>query len=77
MKGRTRPNGTGSAYKRGKTWTAIITVGWKETPTGRAQAVRRTKGGFSTKREALEYCQTLRNAPKTAPKLSMQEIYDA
>lgn len=77
MKGRTRPNGTGTAYKRGKTWTACITVSWKTTPTGRAQAVRRTKGGFPTKREALAYCETLRTAPKTVRKLTMQEIYDA
>ncbi len=76
MKGRTRPNGAGSAYKRGKSWTAIVTIAWKTTPTGRSQAVRRTKGGFSTKRDALAYCETLRNAPKTAAKLTMREIFD-
>jgi len=77
MKGRTRPNGAGSAYKRGKSWTAIVTVGWKTTPTGRAQAVRRTKGGFSTKRDALAYCQQLQAAPKDKPKLTLQQVYDA
>ena len=75
MKVRTRPNGTGTAYKRGRTWTACITVGWKVTDTGRAQAIRKTKGGFKTKRDALEYCQTLRNAPKTVRRLTMEEIY--
>lgn len=77
MKGRTRPNGAGTAYKRGRTWTACITIGWKTTPTGRAQAVRRTKGGFSTKREALAYCQQLKAAPKDKPKLTLQQVYDA
>lgn len=60
---RTRPNGTGTAYKRGSTWTAQVTVGIKRDPdTGRVQQVRRTKGGFKTKREALEFCQKLANA---------------
>jgi len=77
MKGRTRPNGAGTAYKRGRTWTACITIGWKTTPTGRAQAVRRTKGGFSTKREALAYCQQLQAAPKDKPKMTLQQVYDA
>ena len=77
MKGRTRPNGAGTAYKRGRTWTACITIGWKTTPTGRAQAVRRTKGGFSTKREALAYCQQLQSAPTERPKLTLQQVYDA
>ena len=77
MKGRTRPNGAGTAYKRGRTWTACITIGWKTTPTGRAQAVRRTRGGFPTKREALAYCQRLQAAPKDKPKLTLQQVYDA
>lgn len=86
-----RSNGTGTAYKRGSTWTACATVGWKRAPTradgrpnpygltGASQAVservpvRRTKGGFKTKREALEYCAILRNggkATRTAPRLA-------
>ena len=77
MKPRVRGNGQGTAYRRGRTWTACITIGWKTTPTGRAQAVRRTKGGFSTKREALAYCQQLKAAPKDKPKLTLQQVYDA
>lgn len=77
MKGRTRPNGAGSAYKRGKSWTAIVTVGWKTTPTGRAQAVRRTKGGFARKKDALAYCQQLQSAPREKPKMTLQQVYDA
>ena len=77
MKGRTRPNGAGTAFKRGKTWTARVVVGWKLAEDGHSIPDYKTKGGFSTKREALAYCETLKSAPKTAPKLSMQEIYDA
>lgn len=76
MKGRTRPNGAGTAYKRGKTWTARVVIGWKTADDGHAIPIYRTRGGFQTKRDALAHCETLRNAPKTAPKLSMQEIYD-
>lgn len=59
-KARTRPNGTGSAYRRGKTWTACYIAGYKATPDGRLLADKRTKGGFATKREALEYIPALK-----------------
>lgn len=83
---RHRGNGTGTVYKRGATWTACVTVGWKRAParadgrpnsdglTGASQAltervpIRRTKGGFRTKREALEYCPILLNGGKAARK---------
>ena len=73
---RTRPNGAGSAYKRGKTWTARVVVGWKCAEDGHAIPNYKTKGGFRTKRDALAYCETLKNAPRTVRKLTMQEIYD-
>ena len=70
-KPRTRPNGAGTAYKRGKTWCAQVTIGWKTSESGKSQSVRRTKGGFRTRKEALEYCAALKNdKPKiAAPKL--------
>ena len=77
MKPKVRGNGQGSAYKRGKTWTSIITISWKTTPTGRAQAVRRTKGGFIRKKDALDYCQQLQAAPIEKPKMTLQQVYDA
>jgi len=77
MKGRTRPNGAGTAYRRGKTWTARVVVGWKLAEDGHAIPVYKTKGGFQRKKDALDYCETLRNAPKTVSKMTMQEIYDA
>jgi len=58
-KPRTRPNGTGTAFKRGKSWYAQVTIGWKLNNSNKAQAIRRTKGGFKSKRDALEYCAFL------------------
>lgn len=62
-KPRTRPNGTGTAYKRGNTWEARVVasykiIGGQEHP--HKAPVWRTKGGFKTKREALEYCVILK-----------------
>lgn len=68
-----RGNGLGTAYKRGNTWTARVVVGWKTVEGRQATPIYRTKGGFPTKREALDYCVSLKNAdwrPKVAaPKL--------
>ena len=56
---RTRINGTGTAYKRGRSWYAQVTIGWKKDDAGRSIAIHKTKGGFPTKRDALDYCPTL------------------
>lgn len=64
---RMRPNGAGTAYKRGKTWTASVTVGWKKDDEKKHLLPdKRTKGGFKTKREALEHCSILRAEAKAA-----------
>ena len=74
---RPRPNGTGTAYKRGSTWTAQVTVGIKRDPdTGRVQQVRRTKGGFKTKREALEFCQKLANAAMPKKHVTFGDLWE-
>lgn len=52
---KSRGNGQGTAFRRGKTWTAQWTVGTKITENGKAQAIRKSKGGFATKRDALAY----------------------
>lgn len=56
---RLRGNGQGTAYKRGRTWTAVYIYTWIE---GKPQ--KRTKGGFKTKRAALDYIPVLK-AKKT------------
>ena len=57
-----RGNGQGSARKRGRTWTAIWTLG-TVVEDGRLRQIRQTKGGFRTKTEALAYAA---NPPQVA-----------
>lgn len=80
-KPRTRPNGTGTAYRRGKTWTAQVVVGWRHDPNGKSHPVYRTRGGFRTKRDALDHCAVLRangcTRPSSAPQMqSYWETYE-
>lgn len=62
---RQRGNGTGTAYKRGKTWTARIVVAWESSISKNGKEydkpIYKTKGGFKTKTKALEYIPTLKN----------------
>lgn len=67
-----RGNGQGSAYKRGKTWTVAVTVG--RYSTGAYKRIR--KGGFATKREAMEYVSTLRNEVPQVAK-TVQYYYES
>lgn len=73
-KGRHRGNGSGTAIKRGKTWTGIA-AGYsysEATSDGRTRLVRKrpTKGGFRTKMEALEWAASQTYSPtKEAPTL--------
>ena len=57
-----RGNGQGTAYRRGPSWTASVVIAWKLVPGDppKAVPVKRTKGGFRTKRDALEYIPILR-----------------
>lgn len=70
-----RPNGTGSVYKRGNTWECAVTLGYIVKEDGKRKAVRPTKGGFKTKKEAMEYIPILRNEPvRKMP--TLQQLYD-
>lgn len=71
---RTRGNGTGSVYKRGKTWTAAISVGHYAN----GSCCRKTKGGFKTKNEAVLYLDKLRADPfATKQEIRICQLYDA
>lgn len=48
-----RGNGQGCAMKRGNTWTAFWTTGFRVSDNGKSMQVRKSKGGFKTKRDAL------------------------
>ena len=61
---RKRGNGLGTVYKRGKTWYAQATLGWRAD----GSRIYKTKGGFATKREAYEYLPQLRSQPDSAPR---------
>ena len=73
---KTRGNGQGCAIRRGKTWTAISTIDWvfPSDPSKPKKPIRRSKGGFATKADALAYCPTLKaggiEKPAEAPRLS-------
>ena len=58
---RTRGNGQGSAYQRGKTWTARWTERTYLDENDKLRQRMRTKGGFTSKRAALQYAA---NPPK-------------
>ena len=78
---KSRGNGTGTAFKRGSTWTAQVVVGYEDLPPFDPanpdnkmprKKITRSKGGFKTREAALLYCPTLKAGPvkpKTAPAL--------
>lgn len=71
-----RGNGMGTAIKRGRTWTAVVTMDWiyPEDPTQPKKPIRKTKGGFVSKAEAIAYCPILKaggvEKSAEAPRLS-------
>ena len=74
-KTRTRGNGEGTVYQRGKTWTACLIVGWWVDDKLVAHPQRRYKGGFKTKKEALEYIPTLRKGGNPDADITFQSLY--
>lgn len=65
-----RGNGTGSVYKRGNTWEVAVVLGYR-LKDDRAVPIRTTKGGFKTKKEAIEYIPTLKHdRPRATPTLN-------
>lgn len=78
-KSRCRANGEGSVYRYRAGWRCQVVLGYKMID-GKARAITRTKAGFKTKREALEYLPQLRQEPsaRTMPTLSaLWEEYQA
>lgn len=65
-----RGNGTGSVYKRKRSWEASVVLGYK-IENEKAVPIRVTKAGFKTKKEALDYLPQLRQErPRTTPTLN-------
>jgi integrase len=73
-----RGNGQGCAYKspNGKSWTAQAVIDYRPSKKegGQPVPVKRKKSGFATKRDALNYIETLKaggiEKAKVAPRLS-------
>lgn len=76
--GRSRANGTGAIYKRGKTWEVAVVLGYKLVD-GKSVPIRKTKGGFKTKKGAAEYIPRLKiEKPRTVPTVNaLWEQYKA
>lgn len=75
---RIRANGEGCAYKRGKTWTARIVLGYWVDDDGTMHPHLRTKSGFKSKREALDYIPQLKKEATKNPdiNISFQQLYN-
>lgn len=78
-----RGNGTGSVFKRGKTWTACRVIGYTTEITEvdgqqkkKLHKTTRSKGGFKTKKEALEYLPKL-TTEAGKKSITWQKMYDA
>lgn len=73
-----RGNGTGTVYKRGRTYTAKVTLGMYIDANGKRKVISATRGGFQTKAEAINYLPMLISKQKKekAPVLSYYwELY--
>lgn len=71
---KSRGNGTGTAFRRGSTWTAQVVYDRVYVADDKPlKKLTRSKGGFKTRDEALRYCPILKNGPQKevlAPPLS-------
>lgn len=82
-KSKSRGNGQGSAYKRGNSnnpWVAQVVVGWKtpEDDTKKPIPIKKTKGGFHTKKEALAACPgLLASTTGTEIRYTLKQVYEA
>lgn len=84
---KSRGNGTGCAYydHKHKYWVAQVVDGYRELPPFDPDSpqlkkqkipVKRTKGGFKTRNEALVYAAGMKNQEQQST-LTLQQIYDA
>ena len=71
---KSRGNGTGTAFKRGNTWTAQVVYDRVYVADDKPlKRLTRSKGGFKTREDALRYCPILKagpQKPKEAPTLA-------
>lgn len=71
-----RGNGQGSVYKRpAGTWAVQITMGYYMQDGKRKRKVKQ-KCGFRTKKEAIQYIETLRNIPAAQKMPTLSELWE-
>lgn len=73
---KTRANGTGTVYKDGKYWRAKIVLGYYVDASGERRSTTRSKGGFKTKKEALEFLPELRNLAKEDSGTTLSDYWE-
>lgn len=61
---KTRANGTGTVYRDGKYWRAKVILGYYIDADGSRKTTTKSKGGFATKKEALDFLPKLRDLAK-------------
>lgn len=69
-----RGNGEGTVFKRGKSWTAQVTL-WKLGADGEKKRSYRTKGGFKLKKDAVAYLDALRNGQAQDSSMTFNTLY--
>lgn len=77
---KSRGNGTGCAYYSPKYryWIAEVVTGYKVTDEAKPLVkIKKTKGGFKRREDALAYCATLKGEKITTREDTLQQIYDA
>lgn len=73
---KSRANGTGTARKRGNTWTAVVVADWKPSADGTYKIpIYKTKGGFATRRDALNYCPILKSQTDRPERIRLRDAY--
>lgn len=73
---KSRGNGTGTAFKRGSTWTAQVVYDRVVVAENKPlKKLTRSKGGFKTRDEALRYCPILKSGPQKPKQAPSLEYY--
>ena len=81
---KSRGNGTGTAFKRGNTWTAQVVLRYEDLPPfdlnnpenkKPRKKITRSKGGFKTRDAALQYCPILKSGPQKPKQAPLLEEY--
>lgn len=76
---KSRGNGTGCAYwdPAHRYWVAQVVTGYRypDDKTKPTIPIKRTKGGFKKREDALAYCQTLKGEQEKKKEYTLEEVY--